>query len=187
MPRPDRMMIFVDGTNFLVQLSNFLHLNFRAEKPPWPAIGLANRLIYEFTFMHGINIIRRYWFASYKGSDEFLMEYRLQLREHQFDPKLFPKRGNREKGVDIALTKEMLVNAFQNNCDIVVLIAGDEDYVELAEEVKRYGQRIVGLFFREGLSEHLRLAFDGFTYIDQIGFGQSFQSLKDSIAQIVSP
>ena len=51
MPEHERMMVFVDGTNFLVQLSTFLGLDFRAEKPPWPAIGLAERLISQYTFM----------------------------------------------------------------------------------------------------------------------------------------
>lgn len=185
MPEHERMMVFVDGTNFLVQLSTFLGLDFRAEKPPWPAIGLADGLIYQITFMRPINLIRKYWFASYRGTEEFLMEYRSHLRERNFEPKLFRKRGNREKGVDIALTKEMLVNAFQQNCDLIVLIAGDEDYVELVEEVKRYGQKIYGVFFGHGLSEHLRLVFDRFTYINQAGFGQSYDSLRSAIADIV--
>jgi hypothetical protein len=187
MAERERIMVFVDGTNFLIQLSAFLRLDFRAEKPPWPAIGLADRLIHEYTYMGKFNLIRRYWFASYKGNEEFLMEYREQLRSRNFEPKLFRKRGDREKGVDIALTKEMLVNAFQNNCDWVVLIADDEDYVELVEEVKRYGQKINGLFFQEGLSKHLRLAFDDFAYVHQIGFGPGYEPLKNAIADIVQP
>ena len=187
MAEPTRMMVFFDGTNFLVQLSKHLGLVFRAEKPPWPAIGLAAELISRHISFKNIKVIRKYWFASYIGSEEFLIEYRSQLRQRGFEPKLFRKRGNREKGVDIALTKEMLVNAFQQNCDLVVLIAGDEDYVELIEEVKRYGQRIHGLFFREGLSEHLRLAFDSFAYIDQNGFGPSYDSMRNAIADMIQP
>jgi len=183
----ERMMVFVDGTNFLVQLSKHSGLDFRAEKPQWAAISMAAELLKQYNLFKKIKLIRKYWFASYIGSEEFLIEYRSQLRQRGFEPKLFRKRGNREKGVDIALTKEMLVNAFQQNCDLVVLIAGDEDYVELIEEVKRYGQRIHGLFFREGLSEHLRLAFDSFAYIDQNGFGPSYDSLKKAIADMVKP
>lgn len=187
MAEPTRMMVFFDGTNFLVQLSKHLGLDFRAEKPQWAAISMAAELINRLISFKNIKVIRKYWFASYIGSEEFLIEYRSQLRQRGFEPKLFRKRGNREKGVDIALTKEMLVNAFQQNCDLVVLIAGDEDYVELIEEVKRYGQMIYGVFFREGLSEHLRLACDKFQYIDQIGFGPSYDSLRNAIAEMIKP
>ena len=98
---------------------------------------------------------------------------------------MFRKRNGREKDVDIALTKEMLVNAFQQNCEEVILIAGDEDYVELIEEVKRYGQNIRGAFFKIGLSEHLRISLDQFTYIDSIVcnpvFSGKYESLKFAI------
>ena len=61
---------------------------------------------------------------------------------HNFEPVLFQKRDGREKGVDIALTKEMLVNALHQNFDIGFLFAGDKDYVSLVSEVKRYGPRV---------------------------------------------
>jgi len=77
----------------------------------------------------------------------------------------------------------MLVNAFQQNCDELVLLAGDEDYVELVEEVKRYGQKVNGIFFRAGLSENLRLALDAFEFIDQLGFGNSFEGMKKTLAE----
>jgi len=181
MPQRERLMVFVDGTNFLIQLAKEFNFQYRAEKPPWAAISLAASFLQELTNLQNLNIIRRYWFASYKGSEEFLYEYKSQLRRRNFDPKLFRKRDGREKGVDIALTKEMLVNAFQQNCDLVILIAGDEDYVELVEEVKRYGQKIWGAFFQNGLSKNLQLSLDAFFSIGSIGFGTSFQSLCDAI------
>ena len=78
------------------------------------------------------------------------------------------KEGSPEKGVDIGLAKEMLVNAFNQNFDIGFLIAGDKDYLELVYEVKRYGPNIFGGFFKEGLSPELRLAFDFFVEFDNL-------------------
>ena len=43
----------------------------------------------------------------------------------------------RAKGVDIALTKDLLSHAFLDNYDAVVLVAGDGDYVPVVEELKR--------------------------------------------------
>ncbi|HEX9597179.1 MAG TPA: NYN domain-containing protein, partial [Anaerolineales bacterium] len=63
---------------------------------------------------------------------------------------------------DIALTKEMLVNAFHQNFNIGILVSGDEDYVSLVNEVKRYGAVLWGAFFNHGLSNELFLACDHF-------------------------
>ena len=75
---------------------------------------------------------------------------------------LFKKNEGREKGVDISLTREMLVHAFQRNSLESILVAGDEDYVPLVNEVKRYGQRVLGYFFRRATSQELIWNLDTF-------------------------
>ena len=44
------------------------------------------------------------------------------------------KPAAKAKGVDIALTTDMLSNAFLGNYDVAVLVAGDGDYVPLVEQ-----------------------------------------------------
>jgi len=164
-----RVMAFVDGTNFLIGIGRELQLeNLRAEKPPDPALELARNYV-----LHTIPMfvqsrehfhIRTYWFASYQGNDEDEKRISEILKKFHFEPVLFRKRKGREKGVDIALTMSMLINAFNQNYDIGILFAGDEDYVELVKEVKRYGPIIVGSYFKEGLSDRLKLSFDHFQY-----------------------
>ena len=166
-----RLMVFVDGSNLLIQLSKELKINnFRAERPPRSIFTLAEKLIsrttsisrYSSEFAH----VRRYWFSSYAGSEEDYFSLRIFLRELDFEPVLFKKQRNKdEKGVDIALTKEMLVNAFNSNFDIAILFAGDEDYISLVNEVKRYGPIIMGAFFKNGLAPNLQFAFDYFQLI----------------------
>ena len=158
-------MYFVDGTNLLRRISDVTGLNFRADKPPEEALNLARGLISHggraFNRSNSL-VIREYWFASYQGNDEQETKISSSLRHHRFEPILFKKQQGREKGVDIALTKEMLVNAFNQNYDIGFLIAGDEDYLGVVSEVKRYGPRVFGAFFENGLSTRLKLAFDEF-------------------------
>jgi uncharacterized LabA/DUF88 family protein len=165
-----RLMVFVDGSNFLVQLSKELDIKLRADRPVRSVITLAEKLIskatsisrYASEFAH----VRRYWFSSYAGNDENHSFLKRILRELDFEPILFKKhQDKKEKGVDIALTKEMLVNAFNSNFDIAILFAGDEDYVSLVNEVKRYGPIIMGSFFSDGLSPNLQYAFDYFQLI----------------------
>ncbi len=156
-------MIFVDGSNVLIQLSKEIGVEFRADKPPATAIEIVQQIISPNAHWQGGPIIlRKYWFASYRGNDEDLLKYSRCLRNNRFEPMLFKKQDGREKGVDIGLTKEMLVNAFHQNFDRALLIAGDEDYLGLVQEAKRYGQSIDGAFFNHGLSEKLVLALDDF-------------------------
>ncbi|MDO9573886.1 MAG: NYN domain-containing protein [Candidatus Contubernalis sp.] len=164
-------MVFIDGSNFLIQLCKELEItNFRAERPPHSIFTLAEKMISKTTHMSRYSsefaLIRRYWFSSYAGNDKDYSSLRIILRELDFEPILFKKhQDKKEKGVDIALTKEMLVNAFNSNFDIAILFAGDEDYVSLVNEVKRYGPIIMGAFFKNGLSPNLQFAFDYFQLI----------------------
>jgi uncharacterized LabA/DUF88 family protein len=166
-----RLMVFVDGSNFLIQLCKELEIiNFRAERPPGSIFTLAEKLISKATnisrYSSEFALIRRFWFSSYAGNDNDYSSLRIKLRELDFEPILFKKhQDKKEKGVDIALTKEMLVNAFNSNFDIAILFAGDEDYVSLVNEVKRYGPIIMGAFFNKGLSPELQFAFDYFQLI----------------------
>lgn len=158
-----RCMVFIDGTNCLGQLSDQIQVGFDAAKPPEHAIRLCRELMKYLLASTPWQKIRRYWFGSYKGDDTCRKKLAVLLRECGFEPVIFKQQSDKEeKGVDIALTKEMLVNAFNQNFDIGYLIAGDEDYVGLVNEVKRYGPRIYGAFFDLGLSPELKLSFDRF-------------------------
>lgn len=67
-----------------------------------------------------------------------------RTREHiwryGFSDEVFKRRENgKSKGVDIALSKDMLVHAFEGHFETAVLVAGDADYAPLVREVKRRG------------------------------------------------
>lgn len=163
-----RYMFFIDGSNFLIELGKELGLNIRAEKPPLQSFRFAEMIINDIT--HHLNneyIIRKYWFGSFLGDDAFGKTLRQNLKSHNFDPVMIKKKHGKEKGVDISLTKEMLVNAFNNNFDVAFLIAGDEDYLTLVQEIKRYGTKIYGAFFEHGLSDELEISFDSFRLIQR--------------------
>jgi len=192
-PDYKRMMIFVDGTNFLRELSKELEIAFRADKPPVESLAIANSMTGHFFDAYGVVKIRKYWFSSYQGNEEYHDQLAKQLRSNDFEPVLFKKKEDREreKGVDIALAKEMLVNSFNQNFDIGVLIAGDEDYVGLVTEVKRYGPIVWGSFFSHGLSEKLRIVFDRFIDIVEYNHhylnSQEYKNCVEAIRSSYSP
>ena len=81
----------------------------------------------------------------------------------------------------------MLVNAFNQNYDIGILVAGDKDYARLVNEVKRYGPIIYGAFLQNGLSEDLQISVDKFYDIlknvefNKAPFKTHISDLKQSI------
>lgn len=192
-PNYARLMVFVDGTNFLVELFKELGITPKSEKlvenPPLSSFELAKELIANASLQCGLPssrliTIRSYWFSSYVGNDQIKSKLRNALRNNGFEPKLFKKdKDKSEKGVDIALTKEMLVNAFNQNFDVAVLIAGDEDYVELVNEVKRYGPIVNGAFLNRGLSDNLRYALDYFQLITIDTANKSHETLISKISE----
>ena len=165
-PHYKKMMVFIDGSNLLIEMGKKINISFRADKPPLAALNLSNFIINQVINGQGFVKIRRYWFASFQGDEEYKLGLSKHLRKLDFEPILFKKRNGKEKGVDIALTMKVLVNAFNQNYDIAYIIAGDEDYLGLLREVKRYGPIIYGSFFSEGLSERLELEFDVFRNLD---------------------
>jgi len=115
---------------------------------------------------------RSYYYTSLWGDYPELSSVREKLWSLGFQPEVFKKEGRREekaKGVDIMLTKDVLSHAFMDNYDIVVLVAGDGDYVPLVNEVKRLGKQVCVAFFRPefGLNSDLKLASDSFADIQK--------------------
>jgi uncharacterized LabA/DUF88 family protein len=102
------------------------------------------------------------------GSDPDLYAVRESLWRIGFAPEVFKRDSGqtKAKGVDIALTKDMLSHAFRGNYEAAVLVAGDGDYLPLIEEVKRLGKLVYVAFFAEpgigGMNPLLRLAADHF-------------------------
>lgn len=157
-----RYMKFVDGTNFLTQMAEELKIELNPYKPSPESIIFSTKWIKAIPVPITGYVVRNYWFGSYVGDKPYCTTLTKELRNCNFEPVLFQKIGSKEKGVDIGLAKEMLVNAFNQNFDVGWLFAGDEDYVGSVKEVKRYGQIINGSFFNQGLSPELEVAFDEF-------------------------
>lgn len=60
------------------------------------------------------------------------------------------RKGRQQKAVDVQLTVDLLVRAFDRLCDLAVLIAGDADYVPLVHEAKRRGVQVIVAGFDDG-------------------------------------
>lgn len=186
----DRLMTFVDGSNLLRATGTKIQKEIRSDKPPIEALHLCTLIVR--TLIDRINkeassynckLLRTYWFCSYQGDEKYEQELRQILRSCKMEPVIFKKRNGKEKRVDIAIAREMLINAANHNFDLGLLVAGDEDYLDLVGDLKRLGVRIIGSFYDIGLSERLKLAFDRFheLYV----WGQARNQLVNALGGIL--
>jgi uncharacterized LabA/DUF88 family protein len=175
-----RWMLFVDGENFVMRAQEFLQGH---------GLGLEegkyyNRDVFVWFPDHPgtlqwpyassklpleLYAVRSYYYTSVTGDDKLIEQVREQLWSLDFQPEVFKRtsKGVKAKGVDIALTKDMLTHAFFNHYDAAVLMSGDGDYVPLVDEVKRLGKIVcVAAFSSSGLSLALRLSSDAFVDLE---------------------
>jgi hypothetical protein len=181
-------MMFVDGENLTIQSERLAAAagadivrsvgptHYRSDAFFWtPKIAPLDAWL-PVTWVLQPHGLRAYYYTSAVGNEETIPEIERSLRAIGFHPKVFRKaKGSKSKGVDVALTKDVLSHAFLGNYEAAVLIAGDGDYKPLVEEVQRLGKLVYLAFFASrgaGLSEALKVACDGFH-----GFDADFTSL----------
>jgi len=74
----------------------------------------------------------------------------------------------KQKGVDVLLAVDMISKAHQNHYDFAIMIAGDDDFLNVVDAVKDAGKRVFGVYFPERISKELfeswdaRIKIDGF-------------------------
>jgi uncharacterized LabA/DUF88 family protein len=170
-------MLFVDGENFTIRAQELASANslqltegslFQRDVFIWlpnvkPTAALVNN---ENTPIHvQPHAIRAHYYTSVFGDDQKVASVRLALWSLGFNAEVFKRsrKDQKAKGVDIALTKDLLAHAFLDNFDVAVLFTADGDYVPVVEEIKRRGKIVyVCAFAQYGLSQDLRLASDTF-------------------------
>jgi uncharacterized LabA/DUF88 family protein len=194
-----RWMIFVDGENLTIRteaLAKECQATIRPGKSYersvliWPenvngTMELKN-MLRRATFP-----VRSYFYTCLCGDTDRVETIQNKLWELGFHPEVFRKQNHQTKGkgVDIALTKDMLSHAFHDNYDTAVLVAGDGDYLPLVEEVKRMGKNVSVAFLEgSGLSPKLKLASDSFIPLDDLFIRQNFhwpqvEAVKDALSK----
>jgi uncharacterized LabA/DUF88 family protein len=186
-PHLRRWMLFIDGENLTIRAQEW------AKVKGFPLIEGGYYLPNVFVWIPGAKAntaltntgnppleiqpyaIRSYYYTSVVGDEPKRSAVRRALWELGFHPEVFKKtkQDQKAKGVDIALAKDFLSNAYNDNYDVAVLVAGDGDYIPLVEEVKRLGKVVYVAFFCDkgfGLNEDLELSSDR-----SFEFGSLFQ------------
>lgn len=180
--QPADWMLFVDGENFTIRAQEFASAQGRLPlregelfKPDcflwFPGQEARHSRIVQQTPLVRTLAVRAFYYTSVQGDDQAIQMVTEHLWKMGFSGYVFKKtrKEQKAKGVDIALTKDMLSHAFLGNYGVAVLVAGDGDYVPLVEEVKRLGKQVFVAFFKDnGLSPELRLASDRFFDLTEV-------------------
>ncbi len=95
--------------------------------------------------------------------------YKDQLVDRAIDlTQLFPVSGTKN-GADIRLSVDVLEDLFRlPDITHVVIVAGDSDYIALAQRCRRLGRVVVGIGVAGGTSRALISACDEFEYYDEV-------------------
>lgn len=148
-------MIFIDGSNFYYAIKrSFSKINIDFEKF-CNFLSFGNDLITIKYYNSPLNI--RDNEDEYKKQQRFfaylnevpLMDIYFGRLEKRPDGK------KAEKGVDVKLAVDLVVNAYKNNYDIAVLVSNDADFIPAIQEVINLGKEVYYVGFPKMKSYHL--------------------------------
>lgn len=151
-----RVMIYIDNSN-LFSTARQIEQNLRIDYPKLVQLLLSGRdlaSVKVYGSERNPPIAEQSDFYKFLRSQGYLITI-LQLK----------KIGARfeEKGVDMALGMDMLIDGFQRHFDCAVLVSGDRDYARLVERVRRdCGWSVEVAFFKIGIATELRLSAQKF-------------------------
>lgn len=145
-PRPPKVEIFVDGTNF------YLARQYNGVEYKVDLNRLATRL------SSGYHFVKLNYYTSpladshgtaYRNQQRFFAELQKSSRINLVLGRNEPRRdryGQRyhvEKETDVNLAVDMVVGAYTDRFDVAMLVAGDSDYVRAIRALLDVGKRVV--------------------------------------------
>jgi hypothetical protein len=174
-PSAARVAVYLDFDNIVI--SRYDQVNgrnsFQRDKAKGlqPAHLVRARVdvgaILDFASSFGTVVLTR---AYADWSAEVNAEYREQLVGRAVDlVQLFPAAAYGKNGADIRLAVDAVEDMFRlPDLTHVVIVAGDSDYIPLAQRCKRLGRYVVGIGVAGSSSRALAAACDDFVIYDSL-------------------
>jgi len=174
-PAPTRVAVYLDFDNIVI--SRYDQVNGRNSFQKDKAKGLeADKLtkatvdvgaILDFASSFGTLVLTR---AYADWSADVNAGYRQQLVGRAVDlVQLFPAAAYGKNGADIRLAVDAVEDMFRlPDLTHVVIVAGDSDYVPLAQRCRRLGRHVVGVGVAGSTAKSLAAACDEFDAYDTL-------------------
>jgi uncharacterized LabA/DUF88 family protein len=189
-PSAARVAVYLDFDNIVI--SRYDQVNGRSSFQRDKAKGLESaRLtrarvdvgaILDFASSFGTVVLNR---AYADWSAAVNAEYREQLVGRAVDlVQLFPAAAYGKNGADIRLAVDAVEDMFRlPDLTHVVIVAGDSDYIPLAQRCKRLGRYVVGIGVAGSSSRSLAAACDDFVIYDALPGVPAFEPAAADVEQ----
>lgn len=173
----DRVAVYIDFDNIVISRYDQLHGDSAWRKdnardarpavvPKLTAAQVDVGAVLDYASSFGTVAVTR---AYADWSVPANAAYKSQLVDRAIDlTQLFPVSGTKN-GADIRLSVDVLEDLFRlPDITHVVIVAGDSDYIALAQRCKRLGRVVVGIGVAGGTSKALISACDEFEGYDEL-------------------
>ena len=162
-----RVMVFIDGGYLrkgLSEIFGFDKLNYE-----YFVNALRSHTSYATLFPE---LIRTYYYDAipdHKEEPEKYEEQEVYLKNIKNVDYIEVKTGRlkrdgkgsfKQKGVDSLIAIDMVSKGYEDHYDVAVLVAGDEDFLDVVRAVKNTGKRVYGAYFPKHISQELLDNFD---------------------------
>ena len=178
----DSWMMFVDGENLAIQGQKVPRLaGVELMEGPfhqqdtflWVPENTHSGFLRNLAGLSGLpppSPTQSHYYTSAVATDRELQSLSRVVREAGFAPHIFkkPSKAEKSKGVDISLARDLLVHGFEGGFSYALLIAGDQDYLPLLQELQRRRLAVFVSFFENGMGPRLRAEADFFFPLDRV-------------------
>lgn len=176
-PKFERTMLFIDGGYLRTRMRELLGDDNIDQKINYGKVRMELAVFLQEVLIMP-QVIRAYYYDAipadqsdmrYKPQKEYTDRikyvnfYEVRLARLKKSEK--EEEGYKQKGVDVLLAIDMLTKAYENHYEWAMLLAGDDDYVDLVQAVKNAGKRVYGFYFEKHTSQELIESFDRDTVI----------------------
>ncbi|TSC87328.1 MAG: hypothetical protein G01um10147_649 [Microgenomates group bacterium Gr01-1014_7] len=143
--KKQRCFILIDGSNFYFKLKDIKLHNLLA----FDFSGFAQLLSRKYTIANAVYYVGAVRTDGTKRSHEMYRNQRKllsNLKKHKFRYSLgyLLKSGGKihEKGVDVNMAVDILVAAYENLCDHIILVSSDTDLLPAIKKVREKGKTV---------------------------------------------
>jgi uncharacterized LabA/DUF88 family protein len=157
----DRVAVYVDFDNVIISRRD------QASRHPGVDANVDVDAILDFASSYGTLTTSRAY-ADWSRTET--MSYRERLLSRAVDTiQMFTTSGKIKNAADIRLSIDVIEDLFLlHDLTHVVIVAGDSDYIPLAQRVKRMGRRVIGIGVAGSTSRMLAAACDEFYDYDEL-------------------
>lgn len=171
----EKSLILLDGENIVKSWQNYCRLRGTQEYIDYVKLVAklsegTNRLraIFYDGVPENIPLKKKNFHDALQHNGIQLRTKILKNREHYCTKCHNKDMRTVQKGVDVSLATDILRHAWQNSCDICIVVSGDEDYKDAIECAKERGVKVWVASFKNSLSADLRRSADKVIFLDDL-------------------